>query len=101
MGLRDKMRRLENSLRGHLESFELEDGSRHYYDLQSGEVFLHSMACLRAQDEGKTTFPEPPETVRAILRAKDRAATVAQVCHAGYSDGRLQDPSGSPRACLH
>jgi hypothetical protein len=86
MGLRDKMRRLENSLRGHLASFELEDGSRHYYDPESGEVFLHSMACLRAQGEGKTTFPEPPETLWAILRAKDRSATLAQVAGAGYSD---------------
>jgi hypothetical protein len=65
MGLRNKMRRLEAAARGNLESFILEDGSRHWYDVASGERFLHSLACLRAQGEGKTTFPEPPETVRA------------------------------------
>ena len=64
-----------------MESFELEDGSRHYYDRVSGERFLHSMACLRAQGEGKTTFPEPPETLLAITRAKDRRAALAQVYH--------------------
>jgi hypothetical protein len=86
MGLRDKMRRLENAMRGNLESFVLEDGSRFYYDPVSAERFLHSMACLRAQGEGKTTFPEPPESVRALLRAKDRAAALAQLYPSGSSD---------------
>lgn len=86
MGLRDKMRRLENALRGSLESFELEDGSRHYYDPVSPDRFLHSMNCLRAQGDGENTFPEPPETVRAITRAKDRSAALAQVYGSGSFD---------------
>ncbi len=86
MGLRDKMRRLESALRGQVESFELEDGSRHYYDPVSPERFLHSMNCLRAQSEGETTFPEPPETVRAITRARDRAAALRQVYGSGSFD---------------
>ena len=86
MGLRGKMRTLERLARGQVESFELEDGSRHYYDRVSGERFLHSMACLRAQGEGKTTFPEPPETLRANTRAKDRRAALAQVYHPGAFD---------------
>ncbi len=79
MGLRGKVRALERMARGQVESFELEDGSRHYYDPSSAERFLHSLECLRAQGEGKTSFPEPPETVRALLRAKDRAAALKQV----------------------
>ena len=86
MGPRDKLRRLEAAARGRLESFELEDGSRHYFDRVSGERFLHSLACLRAQGEGETTFPEPPETVRAIARAKDRRAALEQVYPPGAFD---------------
>jgi hypothetical protein len=83
MTLRGQLKRLEQSLRGTLESFVLEDGSRHYYDPTSGECFLHSMDCLRAQGEGETTFPEPPETIKAITRARDRAAALNQL----YLDG--------------
>jgi hypothetical protein len=65
--------------------------------LASPERFLHSMNCLLAQGESKTTFPEPPETVLALLRAKDRAAALAQVCGSGsfdtfpYDTGALVD----------
>jgi hypothetical protein len=71
MALRQQLKRLEEALRGTLESFVLEDDSRHYYDPTSGERFLHSMNCLRAQHDGKP-FPEPPETFKAITRARDR-----------------------------
>ena len=86
MGLRNWMRRLERGARGELASFELEDGSRHYYDPVSGERFLHSMECLRAQGNGEASFPEPPETVRALLKAKDRAAALAQLYPSGTFD---------------
>ncbi len=83
MGLRGRIKRLEHAAREDLASFELEDGSRHYYDRVSPDRFLHSMECLRAQGEGETSFPEPPETLRALLRAKDRAAALAQVYGSG------------------
>ena len=88
MGLRAKMRPLEvlALARGKLESFELEEGSRHYFDRSSGERFLHNMACLRAQARGESTYPEPPETLWAILRAKDRRAAFEQVYHPGAFD---------------
>ncbi len=79
MGFRDKLRRFEQAARDHLESFVLEDGSRFYYDPASAEVFLHSMECLEAQGEGKTTFPEPPPVVKAIARARDREAALNKV----------------------
>jgi hypothetical protein len=69
--------------RDHLTSFELEDGSKHCYDPVSAERFLHSLECLRAQGENKTSFLEPQETVRALLRAKDRAAALEQVYGGG------------------
>jgi hypothetical protein len=34
------------------------------------------MYCLRAQGEGKTTFPEPPKTIKALARARDRGAAL-------------------------
>lgn len=71
------MRRLENAMRGNLESFVLEDGSRFYYDPQSAEMFLHMCECLRAHD--KPERPEPPELVKAIARARDRRAAYEQV----------------------
>ncbi len=85
MGLRDKMHRLEAALRDQLDSFDLEDGSRFYFDPADATVFLHSMDCLRAQGEGKTTFPEPPPTVKAITRAKDRAAAFGMVYSAKFT----------------
>jgi len=77
--MRSWIRRLERAASEDLESFVLEDGSRHLYDPGSAECFLHSMACMRAQGEGKTTFPEPPETVKAITRARDREAVLHQL----------------------
>jgi hypothetical protein len=85
MGLRRWLSRLEHAARDNLEmeSFELEDGSRYYYDPVSPERFLHSMECQDAQGDGETTFPQPPETVRALLRARDRAAALEQVYQSG------------------
>jgi hypothetical protein len=85
LGFRDKLRRFEQAARDHLESFVLEDGSRCYYDPASAEVFLHSMECLRAQGEGKTTFPEPPPVVKAIARAKNRDAAFEKVFDGTFS----------------
>jgi hypothetical protein len=71
MGLRDKLKRLERGASEDLASFALEDGTRHYFDPASGECFLHACDCLRAGSDGEP-FPEPPKTVKAIARARDR-----------------------------
>ena len=81
--MRSRIKRLERGLRGTLECFVLEDGSPFYYNPTSAECFLHSMDCLRAQGEGETTFPEPPETVKAIARARDRRAALNQLYPSG------------------
>jgi hypothetical protein len=72
------LNRLERDAREHLASFVLEDGSRYYYDPVSAELFLHMCDCLRAQGDGEP-FPEPPETIKAIARARDRRAAYEQV----------------------
>jgi hypothetical protein len=82
--LRWSLNALKRDARENLDGFILEDGSRFYFDPTGPEVFLHSLACLAAQGEGKTTFPEPPPVVKAIARAKDRAAAFANVYDAGF-----------------
>jgi hypothetical protein len=78
MGLRGWLKRLERDARDGLASFILEDGSRYYFDPTSGECFLHSMDCLRAQGDCEP-FPEPPETVKTIAEARDRRAALNQL----------------------
>jgi hypothetical protein len=78
MSLRGWIMRLERRAREDLESFELLDGSIYYYDPTSGDCFLHSMDCLGAQGECEP-FPEPPETLKAIARARDRRAALNQL----------------------
>jgi hypothetical protein len=63
-------------------SFILEDGSRYYFNPVSAEIFLHSMDCLRAQGECEP-FPEPPETVKAIARARDRSGALSELYPSG------------------
>ena len=78
MTLRRQLERLEQGLRGSLESFVLEDGSHHYYDPTSGELFLFSVECVRIQGTGKP-WPETPETIKALAKARDRRAAFEQV----------------------
>jgi hypothetical protein len=78
MALKGWLKRLEQAARGDLANFMLEDGSRHYFDPKSGELFLHGCACLRAQHDGEP-FPEPPETIKALRRARDRGAALELV----------------------
>src|SRR5215216_7710656 len=82
MGLRGKLRRLERNANEDLASFVLEDGSR-YYNPTSAECFLHACACVRAGSEGEP-FPEPPETIKALTRARNRAAALEATCGGGF-----------------
>ncbi len=65
-------------MRSNLDSFVLEDGARFYFEPESPELFKHCMDCLRAQGAGKP-FPEPPEVVKALSRARNREAAYHQV----------------------
>ena len=82
MGPRDSLRRLKREMRGNLDSFVLEDGSRYYHDPQSLELIEHIFDCLHAQGEG-VPFPEPPEILKAVSRAKNREAALHQVAGGG------------------
>jgi hypothetical protein len=81
-GLRGKLRRLERGAREDLASFILEDGRRYYYNPESGECFLHACACIRAGYEGER-FPEPPQTIKTLTRARNRAAALDTACGGG------------------
>jgi hypothetical protein len=74
--MRSKLRRLLRAARGNLESFELLDGSRHYYDpLETAkELFLHAIDCLCA--DSLEDWPEVPEVYLKICQAKDVRAVL-------------------------
>ena len=58
-------------------SFELLDGSRFYYNLQTFELFLHWTKCLDAGNPDK--WPEAPEAVRKVTEAKDPEAALERI----------------------
>jgi len=80
MALEDKVKKLEKAVQGNMESFELADGRRYYYD--PGEIFSitfqHFMNVLRA-DHDRVARPEAPELVQAMARAKNRRRAYQQV----------------------
>jgi hypothetical protein len=86
MGLREKVKRLEQAARGHLDRFELRDGNTYYYVYleTNKEMFLHSVKCLGA--DSLEDWPAPPEIYVKLLEAKDPAAVLASL-----------DPPGGPQ----
>jgi len=80
MAIRDKLRRLEKQLRGGLASFELADGSRHFYESEQvwWELFRHHSDCIRADYRGAPR-PAPSAILEAVLRAKDRRSAVGRL----------------------
>jgi len=78
MALKNFIKRLERGARDNLESFVLQDGSTHYFNPASGELFLHACACIRAGSGGEP-FPAPPRAIKALCKARDRAAAVEKV----------------------
>jgi hypothetical protein len=75
MTLKGHLKRIEQSLRGMLESFELLDGSTYYYDrLETHkELFLHAVDVQLGEAE---KWPEPPEVYRKMCEARDPAAVL-------------------------
>src|SRR5215213_9127984 len=76
--MRSWIRRLERDARGHLESFELLDGSTYYYDgLETyKELFLHAYD-VQLGDADK--WPEPPEVYRKMCEARDPAEVLERL----------------------
>jgi hypothetical protein len=75
MTLKGHLKRIERALRGTLDGFVLEDGTRYYFDPTETykEMFLHAYD-LQLGDAEK--WPEPPEVYRKIAEAKDPAAVL-------------------------
>jgi hypothetical protein len=73
MALRDKLRRLEKTMRGNLDYIELADGTHYYFEPEKiwSELFMHGSNCLRADYESEPR-PEPPAILQAVANAKDR-----------------------------
>jgi hypothetical protein len=71
VALRNRVRQLERAARDNLDWFELEDGTRFYFDPQKmpGELFDHGSECLKA-DFKREIRPSPP----AILWRSPRHA---------------------------
>jgi|SRR5215208_63371 len=78
MGLNAKLKRLEREACGDLESFELLDSTRYYFDpLETyAERYLHALD-VQLGDGHK--WPEPPEIYRKMVEAKDLAAVLEQL----------------------
>lgn len=77
MALRDKLRRLEKTMRVQLGYFELQDGSRFYFDPEEKfrdtfKFFTDSMYA----DYKREARPEPPDLLKAVARAEDRGAAL-------------------------
>jgi hypothetical protein len=75
--VRGWLKRLERGSRENLASFALMDGSRHYYDPATWEVFLHWHGCIMAGNP--ENWPEPPEVLRKLTEAKDPARAAEQL----------------------
>jgi hypothetical protein len=73
MGLKGKLDKLQKAMRGKLDSFELVDGRRHYFDRQEvyGQAFLFFSNSLRSDHSGEAR-PDPPPILQAISNARDR-----------------------------
>ena len=72
---RSTIRRLQQALRGSLESFELFDGSRYWYDPQE----VHKALFLAAYGLQLGRVGEPPELYRKLVEAKDPAAVLERL----------------------
>jgi hypothetical protein len=85
MGLRDKFRRLEKTLRGQLASFELADGQRFYFDPEEAHkaTFFYFADSMTA-DYRREPRPEPPDLLKAVASALDRGEALNRVMD-GYS----------------
>jgi|SRR5215212_1376613 hypothetical protein len=82
MGLKGFIKRLERGARGNHESFVLMDGSTYYFSPGSGELFLHTAECIRADYAGRRR-PDPPPTLLALCKARDRRAAAEKVATSG------------------
>ena len=88
--IRSWVKKIEQAARGNLASFELQDGSRYFYDPTSSVLFMHWYECC-----GKDTahhWPPPPEIIRKLCEAKDPERALEQVMSTAGFGGMVYDP---------
>jgi hypothetical protein len=83
MPLRGWIKRLERASREDLNSLELLDGSRYYFDPLSWDLFMHWVECGKAGNA--RNWPEPPEVVRKLTEAKDVERAIEKVRGKGWN----------------
>ncbi len=85
MSLRGKIDRLQKTMQGNLDYFELRDGSRYYFDPEEASkvTFLYFAESMDA-DYRREVRPEPPELLKAVGNARDRRSALDRVMD-GYS----------------
>jgi hypothetical protein len=80
MALRDKLRRLEKTMRGKLAHFELADGQTYYFDPEEAfKITFRFFTDSMYADWRREPRPEPPEVLMAVADARDRGAALEQV----------------------
>jgi hypothetical protein len=79
MATRDRLRRLQKAMHGNIDSFELADGSRYWFDPAGAckELFGYWSASLRAVHREEPR-PNPPEILKAVAGAADRERAFRQ-----------------------
>ena len=88
--IRGWVKKLERASREDLASFELQDGSRYYYDPTSSVLFMHWYECC-----GKDTardWPPPPEIMQKLTEARDPERALGQVMSTAGFGGMVYDP---------
>ena len=84
MGLKGKLGKLQKAMRGNLESFELRDGSRYYFDPEEAFVttFRFFTDCMDATWK-REPYPDPPQLLKMVVDAKDREEALSRVMNGG------------------
>jgi hypothetical protein len=80
VALRDRLRRLQEAMRGTMDCIELEGGERFWFEPAEAhkELFLYFADSMRAVYH-ETPRPEPPEVLKAVAGAKDREGAYRRV----------------------
>jgi hypothetical protein len=87
--MRKELQRIREQVVGD-ESILLNDGSRYRFNRASVAIarFKHAAEAMRADYEGRPRPMEPPEILRAVARARNRRAALAQL----YPEWETQRP---------
>ncbi len=80
MGLKGKVARLQKLLRGSLESFELANGQRYYFDPEEAfKITFGFFGNSLTADWKREPRPEPPDLLKAVAEARDRGEALFRV----------------------